>query len=140
MDHKSRTAAENHARANHILKGAGAPAAKMAVRAHEAHMHATQKPTKLAKGGSVKGPKAVNVIIHTGSQAEKQLAAQQGMQQGVKMGAAMGAQARPPQGAPPPRPPMAGPPGAPPPGAGPMAKGGMVKVRGHERRKAGGRV
>ena len=148
-EHKARTQAEHTARAHSMLKGAGYLAGgKMtpakAVHAHEKHLHKGEPMTKLAKGGAVKGPKAVNVIIKTGGDdAEKKMAMQQGMQIGAKMAAGAPKPPMPPGG---PQGPMAGgapPPGmAPgmrPPGAGPMAKGGVVKVRSHVRRKSGGK-
>lgn len=146
MEHKSRTEAQHRERANSMLKGAGYAPAKAAVHKHEAHLHKGEPMTKLAGGGKVKGPKEVNVSIHTGaSPEEKQANIQQGMQVGAKMAAAK--MAAPPMGGAP-RPPMApgAPMGGPPapggmpmarPGAGPMAKGGQVKVRAHTRSKGG---
>lgn len=133
MAHKSPTQAEARGKATSMLKGSGYACGG--------------KPVARASGGSVKGPKTVNVIIKTGGDpAEKQMA----MQQGMKMGAAMAAP-KPPMPMPPPGggpggppPPMAGgmpphPPMAPPPGAGGLKTGGTVKVRSHVRRKSGGK-
>lgn len=131
MAHKSRTQAENRSRAQQVLKDGG---------------YACR-----AGGGSVKGPKTVNVIIKTGGGDEEK---KQAMQQGMMIGAKMAAGApKPPMGGPPPGmppggpPPGAGPggpPGMPPPGMHPpggmMNTGGTVKVRSHIRRKSGGKV
>lgn len=114
------------------------------------------------------GPKTINVIVGKGDDGDQkaQMAHQVGMQQGVQVGAhaamqkmAGGAGGGPPPG--PPRPPMAPPPapggGMPPPGGGGMAggppmagaprppgmmakDGGTIRVKAHERRKAGGSV
>lgn len=150
MEHKSKTQAEHRSRANSILKDSGyAGGGKMtpakATHKHEAHMHPGKTPTKLASGGSVKGPKEVNIVIKTGGDpAEKQMAMQQGMQMGAKMaaGAPKPPMPMPPPGAGPGGPPPPGmPPGMPPrpgmPPGGMMNKGGVVKVRAHTRAKGG---
>ena len=116
------------------------------------------RPDRRARGGKV-GAVAIN--IHSGDPAKEKMAQQQGMQQGMQVGAKLGARAMAQKMAGaggPPHPPMAPPagpmgaappmmgggPGAPgagmPPGGGPLARGGEVKVRGHVRRKAGGRI
>lgn len=102
----------------------------------------------------------VNVIVAKGDQGDDgqaQMAAQQGLRAGIALGArrAAGAPPGPPPGAPPMGMPPGGPPGAPPgPMAGPppgmmpppgmppqmRADGGTVKVKAHERRRAGGVV
>lgn len=132
MMHKSRTQTEHRARANAMLKSAGAPTI-----------------SKRASGGKVAGPKTVNVIIKTGNDdAVKKEAMQKGLQLGAQLAGGQkppmpgpgGPPGMPPGGAPPP---MMGGAGAPPmpphPGAGMMAKGGTVKVRSHVRRKSGGK-
>lgn len=142
MEHKSRTQAEHRARAEHILRSAGGKMTPAkAVHAHEAHLHKGATPTKLAKGGKVKGPTHVTVnVVHGDEQRAQQQGMQQGMQAGRMMGAQMAAQkmAGAPPGMPPggpPRPPMGPPPGAAPGGMPPggmrpsgMATGGGVKA------------
>lgn len=119
------------------------------------------------KHRSGRGPKNITIIVgksDDGGDAKAQMAHQAGMQQGAMMArAGAGGPPRPPM-MPPPGPPPSGPPpggmpppgamaGSPPPGAMmpprpgmpppgmPMhAKGGVIKVREHQRRKAGGSV
>lgn len=110
-------------------------------------------------GGMKKGKAGVNITIKTGGgedgQQKEQMAAQQGMRIGQALGARRAAQAMqgpppgggmggPPPGAIPPGGPMAGPAGPRPPmpGGPPMGArdGGKIKVKAHQRRRAGGRV
>lgn len=113
---------------------------------------AGDRPDRRARGGAAKGV-TVNVKGGGEDRGREQMAAQAGMKQGMRAGVALGARAAasrmaggpPGAGGPPmgPRPPMAGPPMAPGAGGPPMKKGGKVehvKVRAHERRKAGGKV
>lgn len=143
MAHKSDSPKEHAARVHAMLGKAGySHGGKMtpanAVHKHESHLHKGEPMTKLAKGGGVKGPKSVNVIIKTGnSDAEKQQAAQQGMQLGARMAAGapkppMAPQGPMPGGMPPGGAPMGGPPR--PPG---LVRGGKVHVKAHTRSKGG---
>ena len=123
-----------------------------------------KRPGAGGKGGAKGKIGAVNIIIGKGDDdAGKMMAEKAGEQKGVQIGAQMGARAAaakmaggaatpampspgaapggPPGG--PPRPPMGPPPGA---GAPPMQppmgtkRGGAIKVREHERRRAGGGI
>lgn len=105
------------------------------------------RPDKRGRGGHT----VVNVIAgQPGGDPEKfQMAAHQGMQKGVQIGAQLGAKAAAAKlggGAPGMAPPPGAGPGMPPPGGAPMPPGppmgakdgGTIKVKAHERRKAGG--
>ena len=106
--------------------------------------HAESRPDRRARGGATKPHVgAVNIKVGQADQGEKQMAARQGMQAGMQMGAraAMQRMAGPAAGGGPPIGPRPMPPaGIAAAAPGGIKDGGKIRVREHERRRAGGAV